>query len=55
MRHQAEIAQRDGGTLRINADGSFHFSDNASLLYYTDTVKYTVSNGVDTVTSTAEI
>ena len=49
-----EIAQRDGGTLQINADGSFHFSDNASLFSYTDTVKYTVSNGVDTVTSTAK-
>lgn len=49
-----EIAQRDGGTLQINADGSFHFSDNASLFEYTDTVKYTVSNGVDTVTSTAK-
>ena len=49
-----EIAQRDGGTLQINADGSFHFSDNASLFSYIDTVKYTVSNGVDTVTSTAK-
>ena len=49
-----DIAQRDGGTLQINADGSFHFSDNASLYSYIDTVKYTVSNGVDTVTSTVK-
>ena len=49
-----DIAQRNGGTLQINADGSYLFHDNSSLYSYIDTVKYTVSNGVDTVTSTVK-